>query len=149
MADLQKAKLLPVRSGSVPDFIFPLNPSKVTRRRAPQYADIAIAQGDAWQSEVPQLEWVRNPPEDIAIEFMLYAFNMRDHVEQYLDHIDLLMARDSRTGQPPDLVFVNGRSDRVRVVGKDVEEMLWRYDGKVQKAMVKLQFRTLRPRAGR
>ena len=147
MPERTQARLL-VADKSQPDFLFTLNPSKVTRTRAPAYADIPIARGDSWATTAtPQMQWTRNPPEDIGIDFVLYNGNQdADDVERELDHLDALMARSSRSGEPSDLVFIFGRADRVRITGKTVDEAFRRPDGRVAKATVQLRMRTLRAR---
>ena len=45
-----QAKILPVRRDAGPEFLFPFNPSKISRRRAPHYADI-VYEGRWWTTE--------------------------------------------------------------------------------------------------
>jgi hypothetical protein len=130
------------------DFTFALNPSKLSRERAPTYADVPIALanfGSFDQGPAP-IEWVRNKPEDISIEFMLHAEG-KGNVDPQLQALDDLLEKDSRSGEPLDLVFRFGtRSDLVRITHKRVDERIWNDDLSVLQAMVQLTMRTIRPR---
>ena len=130
------------------DFIFVYNPSRVSRKRAANYADaIAAGQdlGPSYAGPSP-IQWVHNRPEDIHVEFTLHASGEGD-VEGDLLALDVLMERDTRTGEPPDLLFVMGaRSDRVRLVDKSIDEKFYTADLRCQQAIVTLQLRTLKPR---
>lgn len=107
------------------DFLFPLNPT-VDRDHAAQYADVPIALDDAGPTSLARAsEWIRNRPQMIHLEFPLYDSGMGmtingvvevDDVEADIRKLEVLMEKDARTGEPPDLLFVHGpRTDLVRL----------------------------------
>lgn len=151
-----RAKLGPVNGTSADDIIFTLNPNKVRRTHAPRYALIPVALADFGPASVPlsaagakPFEWTGNSPEEIRIEFLVWEGGPdgADEVEDTLRRLDKFMLKDGRTGEPPDLVFTFGhRHDVVRIHEKDVEEQLWTWDLRVEKAQVSLVMKAIRSR---
>ncbi len=131
--------------------VFQLNPQSISRRRMPLYAEVGAAAADYWSSYngPSPLQWVRNPPEQISFELVFYA-NANEHVETPLKKLDRMMSPVSNAPKgsvagPPDLIFRYGsRSDRVRIMSKEVIEERHNTDLRVQQAHVKLDLKTVK-----
>lgn len=129
---------------------FQLNPESISRRRAPQYAEIGAAAADYWSdySGPSPLQWVRNPPEMISFELLFFATG-DDNVEHYLSALRKMMSKSptSPRGQSPgpsDLIFSYGkRSDTVRIVSLGINEILHNSKLEVQQARVQVELKTV------
>ncbi len=149
-ASTKQGELYPVgnRSDGV---IFSLNPEKISRRRQPQYAEVGAAAADYWSNYngPSPLQWVRNPPEMISFE-LLFTASGNDDVEEPLAKLRKMLSKASSSPRgnvpgPSDLIFSYGRhSDRVRIVGHDVEEERHTPSLAVQQARVKLDLKTIK-----
>lgn len=130
---------------------FQYNPKEVKRARRATYAKNAASLADFPNStdrQAPAVEWIRNEAEDVAIE-LIFQRNGEENVEDELKRLDKMMQPDRSTGEPKDLVLVMGvRSDRVRIIEKDVTEELFAPDLKVQRARVSLKLIAKRSRSG-
>lgn len=129
---------------------FQLNPSQIQRRRMAQYTESGAAEADYWQDyEGPSpLQWVRNPPEQISFELMMYATG-DDNVESQLSKLRAMKSRSGNAPRgsvpgPPDLVFKYGpRADVVRIMTMTVTEELHNSKLEVQQARVQLELKTV------
>lgn len=158
---LRQGQLGPVSDpGNQNTILFVLNPTEITRERVPQYAQVQTSLADytsIYPSTAPApIEWVRNPPERISFDLLLVTgrdlraqgiivpFPSED-VEYELNRLDRMMAKDTRSRQPPDLMFRFGnRVDRVRITNKRVTEQLFSPSLKVTRATVHLEMLTIR-----
>ena len=149
---LTQGRLRPVDGTSTEELIFQFNPSTVKRARAPVYAKVQAAFADYW-SQYPTNapapnQWIRNPPESIQIDLFL-AEDGEDDVEDDIKKIEAMMAKDARTGEPRDLLFIyGGRSDRVRIMRYEITEDQHTPELRVQQGHVRLEFETQRCRVG-
>jgi len=130
--------------------LFQLNPESIQRRRTSDYAIVGAAAADYWSTyDGPSpLQWIRNPPEVISFDLMLFATG-QNHVEEPLAKIRKMMSRSSRNPRgkvpgPPDLIFKYGpRSDTVRIMSASFNEQ--RHTGKleVQKCAIAIELKTV------
>jgi len=144
-----RTRLIVADGPSQNDFDFPLNPETVDRDRGANYVDVPVALDDHSPSSRAQaIQWVRNNPEQIAVEFALYVGGEFDTIEADLAKLDRLMEKDPRTGEPSDLLLIHGqRRDRVRLVSKSVKDQKkYNQTGAMQWARVSLSLKVVRPR---
>lgn len=130
------------------DVQFQYNPEKVERSDRYTYAHNQAAYADLPNntSKYPSLEWVRNEPEEIAIDLLFFERGKKN-VEDKLKKLDKLSQPDRSTGAPRDLVLSLGvRSDRVRITQKNVVEDLFDEQLNVQRARVSLRMTALKSR---
>lgn len=132
------------------DLTFQYNPKEVRRNARATYANNAAALSDFPRTRTNQgqpIEWIRNEAEDFSVDLIFHEDGDRD-IEQQLQKLDDFMKPDTNTKQPQDLILVMGpRTDRVRILEKDVTETLYTPDLHVQEARVSLKFKSMTSRS--
>ena len=142
----QRARLIAADFESDLELEFALNPRSIERAWSSRYADVALARHDGNPQSPGELsEWGGNSPDKLTIEFMLYSVEAGKDVEREIGKIDRMRRKDSRTGEPPDMIFVFGNaSDTVRVETVNLSEKLHAEDGKRQQVDVRMGMRLIR-----
>lgn len=130
------------------DYTFTRNPSKVGASYGSQYADTQIVYDDnSVSTQARNSEWVRNQPARLTVEFTLHASGEGD-VEGDRNKLLRLREKDSRTGEPPDLIFTHGPNAwRVRIDSLDFDDKgFYRPSDNASKWLdVRMALRVLRP----
>lgn len=138
------------------DLVFQYNPSTIQFGRRATYSTNQAAFADfpnSPASAVPAISWIRNEAEDISIELIFDHIDRTDNrpsfdVELALRRLDDFMTPDVNTGKPRDLFFSfgAGRSDRIRILEKNVTSKI--YDEKLActQATVQLKLKALTSR---
>ncbi len=133
--------------GQIEDLKFALNPAEVRYSYSTQYAQSLASltdYGGSYNGPRP-LEWVRNPPDQITFELVLYADSpdKADAVEDDIKKLRGFMRKEARSGEPPDLIFRYGAQPLVkcRLVKLGLIPVLMTEDLKMQhaKASIELQ----------
>lgn len=138
-----------LKANNSKDLTFQYNPTTISRNRRATYAKNTAAYADFPNSPngaPPSLEWLRNEPEDIQIDIFLHVDGDKT-VDDQLKKLDEFMVPEKSTGQPPDLILVMGRADRVRITEKNVVEKLFTPGLGVQEATVNLRLTALKSRS--
>lgn len=159
------AKLEPVQGAPGSAFTFVLNPEHINREYGAVYVTVPVARAD-WAPSTPAaspppVSWTRNNPDRISIDFLLvdrrsyqtgagpldpYA---SEDIENDIRQLEDFRFKDSKTGQPPDLIFTFGPNvDRVRIETMRLEPRLWLPDGRRLQAHVSMTFFVVRARRG-
>lgn len=143
-----RAVLKTVQRGPIRELRFALNPSDIVRTRQARYGVVPIALADN-----DGLDFGGGGAEEIQIQFALdVEFRIEgstqpgsaDDVEDDLTTLDQFMLKDTRNQEPPDLYFVMGKKqDKVRILNKQVHEVLHTTDLRVSQAEVRLTMRTV------
>jgi hypothetical protein len=141
------------RNKSQYDYTFRLNPRQIRSSLVANYPVVGLAGWDGAQGSVGvNFQWVSNQPRTEDFEFMLkagleYGMNIpgvagHGDVESDIEALERLMAKDSGTGEPPDMVYVyGGKSTHVRVASLSWNTIMWTMDGR--RNMVQGQMRLL------
>jgi len=132
------------------DLWFQYNPQTVTYGREATYSKNAAAFADfpnSAPSSIPALSWIRNEAETISIDLIFHE-DGKKNVESKLRQLDDFMKPDPNTGKPKDLFFSfgAGRSDRIRILGKNVVITLCDEQLRAQEAKVTLRITCLSSR---
>lgn len=128
------------------DFTFPMNPSSIKRSRRATYADIALAGYDAApDSAGDPFHWTGAKMGAIDIEFLLYADGKGD-AEGWIATIERMMLRYGSTGEPPDMLFIEGsKQDTVRVESVEWNPIRWTPELKRQMVEGHMMLKVFRP----
>jgi len=129
------ARIGPVKGKASDDFLFQfklsadrngvaaLAPNSIQRNFAAVYAPVPIAFGD----QSPE-EWKANNAGEITLEFEIVG-NGQMSVLNTVRKLRKLMRKDSRSGEPPDLVFAIGSQHWiVRIHRLSEKPVLWNSD---------------------
>lgn len=132
------------------DLWFQYNPSTVQYSRAATYSKNQAAFADfpnSPASAIPSQSWIRNEAEEISIDLFFHE-DAKRNIEKQLQQLDDFMKPDPNTGKPKDLFFSfgAGRSDRIRILQKNVTGTLYDPTGLCQEAKVSLKFAALSSR---
>lgn len=147
---LAKGRIGFLTGNALSDLIFQYNPTEIDRERNASYANNQAAYADfpnSSPSSIAAKEWLRNEAEEFTVELIFHEVGDKT-VDAQLQKLDDLMAPDSTTGRPRDLVLIMGkRSDRIRITNKRVREKLFDPQLGVQSAVVSLRMFALRSRS--
>lgn len=125
------------------DLWFQYNPQNVTYSRDATYSKNQAAFADfpnSTPSAIPAISWIRNEAESISMDLIFHEDGKRD-IEDVLRQLDDFMRPDPNTGKPKDLFFSfgAGRSDRVRILQKNVTGKMYNPQLRCQEAQVQLR----------
>jgi hypothetical protein len=146
---IQRVTLGPVDSRPQDDVIFAINPNAVDDEYSSDYVSTAVPLSDQSPNtpsgNPPSVEWVRNQPKRKEVEFLLYAEGF-DDVEIDIMRLESFRYKDSRTHEPPDLVFRMGvYYDRVRLERLTLSPERWTRDLRRQRVRGRMTLIVVRP----
>lgn len=142
-----RVTLRPASGGTPGDqIVFRLNPEKTSEEHGANYAEVGIAGAD-WRTGgagYPQpVEWTRNRPSRKDADLLLYSAPQHEgqspDIERELAQLEAFLKKDRATGEPPDLIYQEGkRYDVVRLERITVDPLLYTPDLRRTQARVRL-----------
>lgn len=127
-------------------YAFRLNPSRIDRGRENTFADIALAQHDGGADAAGNLwQWTGTRAQSIELDFILHSVGAAN-VEADIATIERMMQKDSATGRPVLVLFVEGsKTDVVTVASVHWSARVWTPDLKRQIVDCRATLRVHRP----